>query len=472
MKKDDLLKKINEKQQESASLELSGIQFRRECDKALALLIPFIDNVGSSPASSEKTETSIAKQLSANNFYNEADPIHQLIITQLKGGIETASGNFMGYIPGGGLLSGALADLVTAITNRFSGFHFAAPGSAESENKVIHWLCDLFQLGDDAWGSLTSGATMATLNCFLAARESVSSTLSEKLVIYQTSQTHFATDRTLKAMGISNQAIHVIPTDNHLGMNLEALEHTIKTDLQEGKKPFLMVANAGSTNTGTIDPLNDMAFISKKYGLWLHVDAAYGGFFQLCAETKHLLQGIEKADSIVVDPHKGLFLSYGIGAGLVKHHHFLKNALKEEAPFLSREETPSDRSPADYSFELTRHNRAPRVELSLQLFGVSAISACLSEKYLLAKWLYEELKEIKELTVFAEPALTIVVFRCKNDHETRNLLDYIVADGVINVSSTQIQEQLWIRACILSFRTHKEHVQSLVDRIILFKKQK
>lgn len=445
--------KLQRARSASTCLELTGAQFRDECLSALEILEPFIDRARNSPACLNQFENETEK-LSIHNDTSQLGLVKQLILTQLEGGIETASGNFMGYIPGDGLLSGALADLVTSVTNRYSGFNFTAPGAAQTENEVIRWMCELFCLGPDAWGSLTSGATMATLNCFLAARETVKDVPTEKLVIYLSNQSHHAINRTLKTLSLHQALIHTVETDDSLRMRPDKLLESIRSHKRLGYQPFLIVASAGTTNTGAIDPLDKLATISREFGMWFHVDAAYGGFFSLCSEFKHVFKGIELADSVVVDPHKGLFLPYGVGAGLVRNHQILKNALHEDAPYLSHEESPLNRSPADYSFELTRHNRAPRVKLTLDMFGVHALAAALTEKLLLSLWLYSQLVLIPGLTVFEQPQLTVVAFRASSEEATENLLKQIMSNGITHVSSTRFHGNYWIRVCIQSFRTH------------------
>jgi glutamate/tyrosine decarboxylase-like PLP-dependent enzyme len=458
----ELIASIERQRAASAGLELTGRQFRDECGKALELLAPFVDGATEAPGFPARASSPLAARLPAG----DGGAIHQLVRAQLDGGIETASGNFMGYIPGGGLLSGALADLVVAVTNRFAGFEFTAPGAARAENQVIHWLCELFGLGPEAWGSLTSGATMATLNCLLAARESAGGTPVEKLGIYLTDQAHHSVNRTLRTLGLHRARIATIAVDERLRLRPEELGRAIEEHRARGIRPFLVVATAGTTNTGAVDPLDTIAELSRRHALWLHVDAAYGGCFALCERTRPLLRGIERADSLVVDPHKGLFLPYGVGAGLVRDHRRLKAALHEEAPYLARAEAPEERSPADYSFELTRHNRAPRIQLSLELFGLPALRAALDEKLLLAELLHHELGRIPGIELHAEPELSIVAFRATaGDDATQAMLESILADGQTHVSSTRIRDRLWVRACILSFRTHLEHVRELVRRV-------
>jgi glutamate/tyrosine decarboxylase-like PLP-dependent enzyme len=254
-------------------------------------------------------------------------------------------------------------------------------------------------------------------------------------------------------------------------MNVAELSRLVREDLKSGLHPFLVVATAGTTNTGAIDPLEDIAKVARDQRMWFHVDAAYGGFFMLCDLARPALRGIEWADSIVVDPHKGMSMPQGTGAGLVRNGELLKTALQEEAAYLPHTGgTPPrpERSPGDYSFELTRHNRAPRITLSLDLHGKEAFAATLSEKLLLSRWLFQELSQIAGVTVLCEPQLTVVAFRAASEKLTRELWQAILRDGQIFVSPTLLRGEFWIRACVLSFRTHIEHMEALVERVKAF----
>lgn len=460
----NLRDQITQLQLASSSLEISGEAFNEHCQEALGYLIPFINAIGDAPAMPERSKKPILDELKAK-FPKPSTPLQRLIETQLDRGLETASGNFMGYIPGGGVLTSALADLVIGVTNRFSALYFGAPGAINTENEVIKWLCDLFNLGKNAWGCLTSGGTHATLTCFLAARESVDEQEVKKLVVYLTNQVHFAIHRSLKVVGLHKAHIHYVPTKADLTMDTNSLQEAIQTHLSQGLHPFLVIATAGTTNTGSVDPLESIMQIAQQHKLWMHVDAAYGGMFMLTEVGKQAFKGIEKADSIVVDPHKGMFLAYGVGAALVNNQEFLKSVFKEEAEYLPKADNELCRSPFDYSLELTRHNRAPRIRLSLDLLGEESFKNAILEKHLLALWLYQQLKLIKGIQLFAEPSLSIVAFRLSSDLATERLLDSIIADGLINVSATRIEKTFWIRVCILSFRTHIEHVECLVAKI-------
>jgi glutamate/tyrosine decarboxylase-like PLP-dependent enzyme len=466
---DALRKQIAELRSRSAPLEWSGETFRQQCESALGPLAAFVEMAAGGPAFPEQSANPLSSQISSH--LDPENPIHRLIASQLQLGTEHGSGGFLGFIPCGGLPAAALADLVTSVTNRYASFTHAAPGAAAAECEVIEWLCRLFGLGPDAWGVLTSGGTMATLNCLLAARESVDHVPVEKLAIYMTDQAHHCAARTLKTMGLHRSVRRIVGTDALYRMDVPELRRLVQEDVRLGMHPFLVVASAGTTNTGAIDPLDEIARVAREHKLWFHVDAAYGGFFMLCEEARPAFRGIEHADSIVVDPHKGLSMPMGTGVSLVRDGELLRKAVQEDADYLPHTQGAPprlQRSPGDYSFELTRHNRAPRIRLSLDIFGEETFAAALSEKLLLANYLYRELNQVPGLTVLRDPQLTVVAFRRDTEPQTQQLWQSILRDGQIFVSPTRTRGEFWIRTCVLSFRTHIEHMEALVERVRAF----
>jgi glutamate/tyrosine decarboxylase-like PLP-dependent enzyme len=245
-----------------------------------------------------------------------------------------------------------------------------------------------------------------------------------------------------------------------------ALRHEIQKDIHLGFKPWMIIASLGTTGTGSIDPIAELLKIKKEYELWLHIDAAYGGFFALTPWGKKIFEGFSESDSIVLDPHKSLFMPYGCGAVLVRESKYLKAAFSADSADLIDITSDLEKSPADYSLELTRHFRAPRIILSLKAFGTEVFKAALEEKLALAWLLYQELKDLPELEFACEPELSVVTFRMRGeDHRTQKLLSYILQQGKIHLSSTQLAQKIYLRACVLSFRTHLREVNECIHQI-------
>ncbi len=391
-------------------------------------------------------------------------------------GINPASGGHMGYIPGGGIYPSALADYLADITNRFAGVHFASPGAAAMEQSLGRWLAELAGLPAGSGGDLTSGGSLANLGAVVTAREA--SQLGARQVpdccIYLTAQVHHCVNRALHVAGLGEARLRIIPMDQCYRMEGAALEKQLQADAAAGLKPFMLVASAGTTDTGAIDPLPALAELAERYGLWFHVDAAYGGFFRLCEDGSQLLAGMERADSVVMDPHKGLFLPYGSGALLVRDLGQLAAAHRYDAAYM-QDALPADRplDPADLSTELSRPFRGLRLWLPLRLFGLAPFRAALEEKRLLARYFYEQLSQLPGWELGPRPELSVVTYRyvpAQGDADAFNqrLMQAIHADGRVFVTSTQLDGRFTLRLALLHFRTHKAQVDLLLECLKTF----
>lgn len=247
-------------------------------------------------------------------------------------------------------------------------------------------------------------------------------------------------------------------------MDPRAAEAMISADRAAGRRPFLLVGSAGTTNTGAIDPLDALADLAASHGLWYHVDGAYGGLFRLTERGRERLYGIERADSVTLDPHKTMFLPYGIGALVVRDPARLRAAHEVGGHYL--QDLTGDLGLSDFAHsgaELSRDVRGVRVWLPLHLHGVAAFRAALDEKLDLTGMVYEKLRAEPLLDVPWEPELTVVAFRMADDAASRRLLGAINASGRIFLSSTVIDGRFTIRLCIVSHRSHFDRVAEAAD---------
>ena len=382
-------------------------------------------------------------------------------------GITTASPRFAGYIPGGGLFHAALGDFLAAATNKYSGFAPAAPGAVRLENAVANWLAEVVGMPAGAAGVLTSGGSMANLTAIVAAREAADPDGGG--AVYLTGFAHHCIDKALRIAGRARSPRRLIATDARHRMRADALAEALERDQAEGIRPWLIVASAGTVDTGAVDPLREIAALAAEHQAWLHVDGAYGGLFMLCEEGRAALGGIELADSVALDPHKTLFLPYGTGAVVVREGRKLFDAFNASADYI-QEFAANDvgPSPANLSPELTRHFRALRLWLPLQLAGVAAFRAAQSEKIGLARYFHARLAAIPGWDAGPEPDLSVVAFRClpeKGEVSAFNdrLLARLQQDGRIFLSGTRIGGETWLRCAILSFRTHLAHIDETID---------
>jgi len=390
-------------------------------------------------------------------------------------GILPASGGQMGYIPGGGLFPSALGDFLADISNRYSGVSFAGPGAARMEWSLIRWMCDLVGYPEGAAGDLTSGGSIATLSALVAARDAyqISGDATGSTCVYLTDDAHHCIAKALHVAGLGPVEKRIVPMDARHRLHAPALAQMIEADRERGLRPWLVVGSAGTTDTGAVDPIPEMAHIAQRHQLWFHLDAAYGGFFLLCEEGRDRLGGIGLADSIVMDPHKGLGIPYGSGAVLVRDGRRLAEPFRYYADYMQDAKhrgaaADTQFSPADHSPELTRPFRGPRMWLPLKLFGLEPFRANLAEKIWLARYFHQRLAELPGFEVGPEPDLSIVVFRYRPhsgdaDDFNRRLLAAVHDDGKVFITSTQIDGVYTLRLAVLNFRTHLETIDYLLD---------
>jgi glutamate/tyrosine decarboxylase-like PLP-dependent enzyme len=342
----------------------------------------------------------------------------------------------------------------------------------EVEDLLLDWMADLVGYPDSAAGNLASGGSIANLVAVVTAREAreVDHGEARRSVVYLTDQTHHCVDKALRIAGMGDCIRRRVATDSAHRMDPEALADAVDEDRSGGRRPWMVVASAGSTDVGAVDPLRRIGRIGREAGLWIHVDAAYGGFFLLCPEVRALFDGIEVSDSVVMDPHKGLFLPYGLGAVIVRDRDAMYRAHRQTAAYMQdaeEVERPPVDSPADLSPELSRHYRGLRLWLPLMVHGLEPFRAALREKILLARYFHRRVGELGFETG-PEPELSVAIYRWipergDPDEFNRRLVEAIHRDGRVFVSSTTLRGRVWLRLAVLSFRTHRETVDLLLE---------
>jgi aromatic-L-amino-acid/L-tryptophan decarboxylase len=389
----------------------------------------------------------------------------------VRPGGNPASGGHLAYIPGGGLYHSALGDFLAAISNKYAGVFFTGPGAVRMENMLVRWVADLVGYPASAGGNIASGGSIATLAAVATARDAHGLKAADfsSVVVYLTTQAHYCIDKALRIAGLGEAQVRQVAIDGRFRMRPEALAQTIAADREAGLRPWLVIAAAGTTDTGAVDPLAAIAGVAERERCWFHVDAAYGGFFLLTEDGRRALGGIERSDSAVVDPHKGLFLPYGSGILVVRNaatlaatHHYFGNYMQDAM----RE--PGEVSPADVSPELTKHFRALRMWLPLIMLGTRPFRAALEEKLLLARYFYQEVQALG-FEVGPAPDLSIVTFRWvpaggdasleRINAINQGIVDGVRRDGRIFLSSTMLDGRFMIRMVALSFRTHRRTIE-------------
>ena len=449
-------------------LEPDSLQRRELGGQALGHALSFLDGIDDAPSLRPAGEV-FSQRLDPEFTEAGRDPASVLDYVDAcieKPGIATTSPRFMGYIPGGGLFHSALGDLIAATSNKYAGHPPAAPGAVRLENACTQWLASAIDYPATARGTLTSGGSLANLTAIVAAREARDPEGGG--AVYLTRFAHHCVDKALHIAGRGRSPRRMIATDDRYRMSLDALEQALEEDRRNGVRPWLVVASAGTVDTGSIDPLPEIAELCRRYGAWFHVDGAYGGLFKLCEEGRARLSGLELTDSVALDPHKTLFLPYGTGAALVREGHHLLDAFSADAAYMHQ---PVDAdvgpSPGDLSVELTRHFRALRLWLPLQIAGVAAFRAAQAEKLALARYFHLRLSELDGWDPGPEPDLSVVAFRYGDDDDfNERLMHHIQQEGRVMLSGTRIDGSYRLRCAILCFRTHIEHVDEAVDALL------
>lgn len=462
---------------EDRSLELQGEAFAALVDAATRRIVEYLAALPTQPSADNRDAAGLARSL-RETLPERGAPVEALLehlfATVIPHGFNTAGPGYLAYIPGGGLPQSAVADLIADATNRYVGVFAAAPGLAQIEANVVRWFCEIVGYPPEAGGILSTGGSLATFSALLAARRDRLPEDFLRGTLYVSDQTHHSIQKAAMLAGFPESNVRQIETDGEFRIRLDALTASIAADRAAGWSPFFVAGNAGSTNTGAVDDLRGIAEIASRERLWFHADAAYGGFFALTGRGRSRLSGMERADSIVLDPHKGLFLPYGTGSLLVRDPDTLRRAHALSAEYLPP--LQEDAGLPDFhllSPELSRDWRGLRVWLPLRMHGAGPFRANLDEKLDLALFAAAELERIPGVEILARPQLSILAFRLrrpawsdeKTDACNRDLLERINGRKRVYLTATTLRGRFAIRICVLSFRTHRDRMEEAMEDI-------
>jgi aromatic-L-amino-acid decarboxylase len=464
-------------------LELSATAMRSLVQEALDRIVAHIESLPNQATSDTRGGFAVAESL-AEGMPEAGAPVSELLDLFFQKAVpptfNTASPGYLAYIPGGGLFQSAVADLIADATNRYSSVYAAAPALARIEMNVIDWFCSLAGLPPEARGTLTSGGSLANWTALVTARRE---RLPENFLqgtIYASDQSHYSVAKGAILAGFPEANVRQVPTDETFRMRVDALAERIAEDRRQGLQPFLIAAAAGTTNTGAVDPLPEIADLAAREGLWLHVDAAYGGFFLLTDEGKRALRGIERADSIVLDPHKGLFLPYGTGAVLIRDGQALRRAHSLTGDYMpGMQDDPNRVDFSQYSPELSRPFRALRVWLPFKMHGAGAFREQLTEKLALARLAADRLRAMEGIEILAEPQLSLLAFRLapagvpesELNALNQRFLDRVNVRQRVYLTATRLRGKFAPRICVLSFRTHRDRMEMALEDIAAAQKE-
>ncbi len=458
----------------AASLEPDASEMRALVDAAMQRIVAHIESLPVQPAQNVEGAAEYSRTL-VEPLPRHGTPfeelLDQLFHDLVPRSFNAAGPGYLAYIPGGGIFHAAIADLIADSVNRYVGVFAAAPALVQLETNVVRWFCEIAGFGAGSGGVLTSGGSMANLIGVVAARRALLPDNFLRGTLYVSDQIHHSLQKAAAVAGFPLSNVREIASDECFRMRLDLLDAQIARDRADGFTPFFVAGSAGTTNTGAVDDLASLARIAHEQSMWFHVDGAYGAFFLLTERGRVALRGIEQADSLILDPHKTLFLPFGTGAIVVRDARTLRRAHSMEADYLP--EFQRDDELVDFcelSLELSRDFRGLRVWLPLKLFGIEPFREQLDEKLDLAAWAAEELRKIEGIEIVAEPQLSIVAFRLVKpdtnlDLLNRELLRRINARKRVMLTPAVLNGRFVIRIAVVSFRTHADRMQLALDDI-------
>jgi len=384
--------------------------------------------------------------------------------------------SFLAYFPNTGSEPGIFGEMVTAALNVNGMLWRTAPAATELEEHVLDWLRQIIGLPESFKGMICDTASMSSFHALAAAREGIPGRSvrddgicgpgAPKYRIYASDQAHSSIEKSAMALGIGSRGLAKICSDSEFRMDVGALESAIKSDLREGVVPFAVVATVGTTSTTSIDPVPRIADICAKYGLWLHVDAAYAGSAAILPELRNILDGCDRADSFVVNPHKWLLTPMDLSAFYFRRPEMLRRAFSLTPEYLKTAEADSVTNTMEYSLQLGRRFRALKFWMIVRHYGVEGLRSVIREHIRLAKLFASLVEEDARFEVVAPVQFSTVCFRLKaGDGENQAMIDRVNGTGKVFISHTSLHGKLTPRLAIGNARTREEHIRAAWDVI-------
>jgi aromatic-L-amino-acid decarboxylase len=461
-----------------ADLEFSADDMRRMSRAVTERAIDHIAALDRQPSCGDVSVEDRARRLRepAPEAAADLDPLLDALFDEwIPASFNAPGPGYLAYIPGGGLFPAALADFIADTTNRYTGVWQAAPLLVQLEANALDWLRDWMAFPPTTRGLFTTGGSMANFNAILCARERRLGVDIRRGVMYTSTQVHHSVEKSARLAGVFEDRVRSVAVDGEFRMRPDALAEAIRRDRADGLTPFLVVSSAGTTNTGAVDPLESIADLCAAERLWHHVDGAYGAFFHIDPALRPLLAGLPRADSLTLDPHKGMFLPYGTGALLVRDgaalraaHHVPHAGYLPDLPDEDQFYDPSLHGP-----DLSRGFPGLRVWLCVKLFGAAKFRAAIAEKRRLAIEAAARVSRIPGIVMDAEPQLSLFAFHLSwpgatlqdENAATRALMDRVTARGRVMLTGCTVDERYLGRVCVLSFRTRRDRIDACVEDV-------
>ena len=454
-----------------SELEMSPEQMMASAQRAAELVIERIQNLPEEPAWRGGSRSEL-EAIMREEPPEEGRPSHEVIeraaheILPIAGRVDHP--RFFAFVPSSPAWPGVLADFMAAGHNIFQGTWLGASGPSMLEVVVMDWFRSWIGYPETAGGLFTSGGSAASLDGFVAAREAAGAPMQPS--VYMSDQSHTALIRAATIVGVRPESVRMVPTDEHFRLDMNELHSMIVEDQKSGLTPIAICGNAGATNTGAIDPLDEIADYCESEEIWFHVDAAYGGFAILTDRGAGLLKGLERADSIAMDAHKWLFQPFECGCLMVKDIQKLEKAFSVQPEYL--QDTQWGRDHPNFGvrgLQLSRSFRALKVWMSVQTFGMAAFRRSIAQGIDLAERAEAYIRESDVLHIANPASLGVVCFRVNsraaelNNEELEEINKAVQArvieEGVAMMSSTRLRGLYSLRLCILNHTTTWEDVR-------------
>jgi aromatic-L-amino-acid/L-tryptophan decarboxylase len=462
-------------------LELTGEEMRSLGYRIVDQIVEHLENLASKPVMRVSPRSELEAEL-REQLPEQPTPIDSLL-TQLRCAVWPNIGNvqhprFFAFIPSPSNFVSVMADALAAGFNPFAGNWFEGSGPAQIELVTVDWLREMCGLPETAGGLFVSGGSMANLTALAAARREMLGGRNDDAVIYFSDQTHNSIEKALRVLGFARKQIRALPSDENFRLPVESLRRAVAEDRADGKRPFCVVANAGSTNTGAVDPLDQLADLCKRENLWLHADGAYGVAAGLSERGRKLLMGIERVDSLSLDPHKWLFQPFEIGCVLARDARLLKKSFHTMAEYLedAKRAEEEEINYYDYGVQLTRGFRALKLWLSIKTFGAAAFRQAINRGFDLAEFAEDVLRQSGCWRIVTPATMGIVTFRyvAKGRSETeideihRRMVQMMTEDGFAFANSTALRGQIVMRLCTINPRTTEDDVRATIQQLEQF----
>ena len=372
---------------------------------------------------------------------------------------------------------GVWADALASMLNQNAGAWRNGPTSAMIEARVMRWLCDLLDYGPQSFGTLASGGSEANLIALKCARDSVAKDIKDHgvrkapgdLIVYASEQCHYSIDKSADILGLGREGVRKIPTDDRFHIISDALREAIAKDREAGKIPCCIVGVAGTTSTGVVDPLEELAEIARASRCWYHVDAAYGGPLAFSPKYKDMLRGINQADSITFDPHKWMFVPFACGATLVRDG----GSVLRQAFDMTPEYLNEDRGGADVEFDFfrygqmgTRRFNSLKLWMAIKFMGREGYAKTVEHQIELTKYLAQRIDALENFTRVGEVETAVCCFRVngfETDRLQQRLQQIIERSGEAWLTTTVLHGRRAMRVNVNSFLTEKHHIDQLVE---------